>query len=212
MKKVLLLVMITLLIFLGCGCMRNESGSNELTNNSKSAEKYLSNKYNEEFVFVSYGDDVWSSKSKSSIYSNKNGQNFTVKENSGYFTDNYCSVLFDTTVSEHVNGLFDDNVKVFINTQSAFLFDTKQFDTASNYLKECAVINVAIYTTQIEHYEEIAKQLLVIMNDCTVSAVVYCVDVEDFATITEYKSTAKVLTSGSFWIENNEISSKSWEE
>ena len=212
MKKVLLLVVITLLIFGGCGCMRNESGSNELTNDSKSAENYLSNKYNEEFVFVSYGDDVWSSKSKSSIYSNKNGQNFTVKENSGYFTDNYCSVLFDTTASEHVNGLFDDNVKVFINTQSVFLSDTKQFDTASNYLKECAVINVAIYTTQIEHYEEIAKQLLTIMNDCTVSAVVYCVEAEDFASITEYKSTAKVLTSGSFWIENNEISSKSWEE
>lgn len=96
---------------------------------------------------------------------------------------------------------------MFKNTQSVFLSDTTKFDTASNYLKECAVINVAIYTTQIECYEEIAKQLLDVMNDCTVSAVVYCVEVENFTNITEYKSTAKVLKSGSFWIENNEIKS-----
>lgn len=212
MKRVLLLVMISLFIFGVSGCMRNESGSNELTNKITTAEDYLSSKYGEVFSFVSYGDDVWSSKSKSSIYSDNNGQNFTVKENSGYFTDNYCSILFDASASESINAFFEDNTKVFVNTQSVFFPSTKKFDNTSDYLKDCSVINVAIYTTQVEHYEEISKLLMNAMSDCTVSTVVYCVDVQDFINITEFKSTANVLTSGSFWIENNEVSSKSWEE
>ncbi len=212
MKKILLLVMITLFILGVSGCMRNESGSNEITNKTKTAKDYLTSKYGGVFSFVSYGDDVWSAKSKSSIFSDNYGQNFTVKENSGYFTDNYCSVLFDASASESINTFFEDNTKVFVNTQSVFLPSAKKFDNTSDYLKDCSVINVAIYTTQDEHYEEISRLLMSAMSGYTVSAVVYCVDVDDFMNVTEYKSTANVLTSGSFWIENNEVSSKSWEE
>jgi len=212
MKKILLLVMIISIIFLGGGCMHNESDYYEIKNKEKTAEDYLSAKYDGEFSFASQGDDVWSSKSEISIFSDDKGQKFKVKETDGYYVDNYCSVIFDRSASEYVNSFFEDKIKVFISTQSVFLHEGKEFDAPSDYLKECSVINVAIYTTQTEYYEEIAEQLLAVMSGCTVSAVVFCVENEDYIKVTEYKNSANVLASGSFWIENNKISSKSWEE
>lgn len=212
MKKLLLLVIITLFIFLGGGCMRNEFGFNEFENNAKTAEDYLSIKYGGEFSFVSIGDDVWSSKSKSLIFVDNKGRNFTVKENSGYFTDNYCSVLFDASASEYVKTFFGEDTKVYVNTQSFFLPSTRKFDDITDYLKDCSVINIAIFTTQIEQYEAVAEKLLTALNDCSISAVVYCIDSDDFMTVTEYKSSVNIVASGSFWIENNEIFSRSWEE
>lgn len=209
MEKIRLLVIIVLLAVGMCGCMNHVS----VTNNSKDVESYLTNKYNDEFTFVSYGDNVWSSKSKSLIYADENGQYFTVKENSGYFSDNYCSVLFDESASKLVTGFFDEKIKAFVSTQSVFLSSSKRFDNVFDYLKACAVVNVVIYTAQSDYScEEISKRLLNKMHDCCVSVVVYSVAEDAFDSIINYESSVNVLSSSSFWIKNNEISLKSWEE
>ena len=176
------------------------------------AADYLITKYGSEFSFLSNGDDVWSSKSKSLIFSYEEGREFTVKENSGYFTDNYASVLFDTGASKDVNAFFGEDTKIYVNTMSVFFPSAKIFHSASEYLKDCSVVNVAIFTKRIGEYDSIAETLRAAMGDCTVYAVIYCVDEAEFASVCEYKSLVNTIASESFWIDNDEISSRSWEE
>lgn len=211
MKKIIFFAMITVLVLGTCGCMRGGTSYGDINKNTKTAEDYLLTKYGSEFSFVSYGDDVWSSKSKSSNFSDTEGREFTVKENNGYFTDNYASVLFDIAAGEYVATFFGEDTKVYISTQSVFLPATRKFDSMSEYLKDCSVINVAIFTKRIGEYEEVAETLLNALSDCFASAVIYCVDEANLAEVREYKSFVNTIASESFWIENNEISSRSWE-
>lgn len=178
----------------------------------KNMQSYLYNKYGSDFSFVSEEDDVWSSKSKSYMFVDNNENHFLVRNSSGYLTDNYSSVLFDSIASMSACAGFGAEVKVYIKTTSTFFDSTKQFNEFMAYLSECPVINVAVYTTENYDNDEIANSLKESLIGCTASVVIYHVADDIFASVNDFVSDISTISSVSFWIENNSISEKSWEE
>lgn len=192
--------------------MNNESMTNSNIKNDKEIDNYLSEKYGLTFVYISHGDDVWSSKASSYIYANKEGDYFTVKDNSGYFADNYCSCLYDAVASEQISNDSSLNIKLYVNTKSAYFGKEKTFEGYIDYLQECPVVNIAIYTDGIDDFDKIANSLKDVFTDCSISAVIYCVESNVYDEIENYDNKLDILSSETFWIEDNKISDKSWEE
>lgn len=174
-------------------------------------QSYLYNKYGSDFSFVSEEDDVWSSKSKSYVFVDDNENRFLVRNSSGYLTDNYSSVLFDSIASKNVCMDLGPKVKVYIKTTSTFFDSTKKFDEFMTYLSECPVINVAVYTAEDYDDDELANRLKESLIGCTASVVIFHVTDDIYASVNDFVSDISTMSSVSFWIENDSISKKSLE-
>lgn len=208
--KQLSLLLLSIILILGvCGCMNTGVVSNS---EKKNMQSYLQNKYSSDFSFVSEEDDVWSSKSKSYVFVDDNENRFLIRNSSGYLTDNYSSVLFDSIASKNACVGLGPKVKVYIKTTSTFFDSTKKFDGFMTYLSECPVINVAVYTAENYDNDELANRLKESLIGCTASVVIYHVADGIFASVNDFVSDISTISSVSFWIENNSISEKSWEE
>lgn len=209
MRK-LLFFAIVIIVSLGvCGCMN----FNLIKGSDKNKiEQYLSTKYTGDFTYISDGNDVWSSKTKTYVYSDENGNSFNVKNTDGVLIDNYCSVLFDDTANQNIAEKSAFDFKLFVNTESTFFGSSDTFENYITYLTECPVVDICIYTVKSDENDKIADMLLESFKNCTASVVIYVVSDETYSNAYRYGDSAGVLSSQTFWIKDNSITSKSWEE
>lgn len=202
LKIISIFMIIALLACIVCGCMKG-SDKNKI-------EQYLSTKYTGNFTYISDGNDVWSSKTKTYVYSDENGNSFNVKNTDGVLIDNYCSVLFDDTANKNIAEKYAFDFKLFVNTESTFLGSSDKIENYSTYLTECPVVDICIYTVKSDEYDKIADMLLEPFKNCTASVVIYVVSDETYSNAYRYGDSAGVLSSQTFWIKDNTITSKSW--
>lgn len=199
------IISIILLTYVVYGCINFDLTKGDDKNE---IEQYLSTKYTGDFTYISDCNDVWSSKTKTYVYSDKKGNHFNVKNTDGVYIDNYCSVLFDDITNKSISNKFD--FKLFINTESTFFGSTDKFENYSTYLTECPVVDICVYTAKSDEYDEIANMLLKQFKDCTASVMIYVVSDRTYDNVDRYGDSTEVLSSQSFWIEDKMISSKSW--
>ena len=211
-KKFASFLLATTLLIGACGCMNNVSTTRRESKITQKIETYLSEKYGTQFVYIGKGDDVWSSKSKSYIFADMDNRQLIVKDTDGYFADNYGSSVYDVLASECFSQESNMESKIFINTQSVFFGFGKKFNGYKDYLCECPVVNVAVYVVGDCDWDIIAEKLKCLLGDCTVSAIVYNVDANTYNSLEHFGTTSNILSFASFWIEDNTISEKSWEE
>ena len=119
-KKYICLIIGFLMLVTGCG---------KKIDNDKII-KYLENKYNQNFSYVSSGDDVWSSKSETKIFSDNNNQKFKVKVFSDYIADTYYSIIYDDEISKYYQNQFTKNYKIFASSESYFTNENQKYSEA----------------------------------------------------------------------------------
>lgn len=188
--------------------MKNSNSSNN------SIKMYLDKKYQQAFTFVSQGDDVWSAKTKTEVYTDQSGNKFTVKYRDGYCTDNYCSIIFDKDIEQIFQSAVNANCKVFVSTKSSFFGETDVFNNTDDYMKQCPVINISVIVLRETDFSSISTVMLNAGRDFTASVMIYCVTPDLFNDASAYSDgldQTKIISTGSFWIENNTITSESWE-
>jgi len=195
MKKVVLIIICCLSVLLiTAGCDKEI--------NNKTINTYLQNKYNKEFVYVSEGNDVWSSTTSTKIYSDQNKKQFKIKINGDYFSDNYYSVIYDEDISKYYQKQLNSNYKVFVSSESNFTNNSKKYNGANEYLDDIEILNMAIYTTD-NIVEEIESKLnLLTINNNYVSGVIYIVSNDSFINITSHANSVDIINSKSFSFTN----------
>lgn len=92
-NEILALVAATLVAVTGSGCNKKY---NDI------AEKYLTSKQDDFFIFVSYGNDSWSSVNTTLVYKDNQNNEFNVKISDDFAMDNYASVLYDKELQSNL--------------------------------------------------------------------------------------------------------------
>lgn len=209
-KKLFAVCVISLIVLFGGGCMRQAGVS---TKSNRGADAYLKNKYQQSFSYISPGDDVWSSKTKSLIYQDNNGNEFTVRDTDGQFSDNYCSVIFDKQIETAVREKLETKYKFFVCSKSEYFGSSYAFDDVDGYLAECAVINAAVIAKEGTDFDEIAYDIQRAIEHGEFSVVIYSVSDSAFAEKKSYEGTipnSEIYRTGNFWIADSTMTSKSW--
>lgn len=195
-KKIILSIFCCLSVLLiATGCSK-EFNDNEITN-------YLQDKYNKNFTFVGEGDDVWSSNTITKIYSDNNKNEFKIKINDDYLSDNYYSVIYDEEISKYYQNEFTSSYKVFVSSESYYTNNSKSYTNVNEYIDDIVGLNVSIYTT--DNNIETTKNKLdkIIFNGNYVSGVIYVVSNDDFVNITDYNNNSiDILNSEPFSFTN----------
>lgn len=198
MKKYICLIIGFLIFITGCSSK---------INNDKII-KYLENKYNQSFSYVSLGDDVWSSKSETKVFSNNNNQKFEVNVNDNNITDTYYSIIYDDEISKYYQSQFTKNYKIFASSASYFTNENQKYLEVKEYIKNVPTLNIAIYTTDNDLNIIKSKLDSVLFEGQYISGVIYIVDEKDFYNITKnnYKDMTSIsVASKSFSITNNTL-------
>lgn len=198
MKKYICLIIGFLIFITGCSSK---------INNDKII-KYLENKYNQSFSYVSLGDDVWSSKSETKIFSNNNNQKFEVNVNDNNITDTYYSIIYDDEISKYYQSQFTKNYKIFASSESYFTNENQKYLEVKEYIKNVPTLNIAIYTTDNDLNIIKSKLDSVLFEGQFISGVIYIVDEKNFYNITKnnYKDMTSIsVASKSFSITNNTL-------
>ena len=92
-NEILALAAATLVAVTGRGCNKKY---NDI------AEKYLTSKQDDSFIFVSYGNDSWSSVNTTLVYKDNQNNEFNVKISDDFAMDNYASVLYDKELQSNL--------------------------------------------------------------------------------------------------------------
>lgn len=195
-KKYICLIIGFLMLVTGCGTK---------IDNDKII-KYLENKYNQSFSYVSSGDDVWSSKSETKIFSDNNNREFEVKVFSDYIADTYYSIIYDDEVSKYYQNQFTKNYKIFASSESYFTNENQKYSEVKDYMNSVPSLSIVIYTTDNDLNIIKSKFDSVLFEGQYISGVVYIVAEKDFDNITKYNykdMTSITVTSKSFTITNN---------
>lgn len=198
MKKYICLIIGFLIFITGCSSK---------INNDKII-KYLENKYNQSFSYVSLGNDVWSSKSETKIFSNNNNQKFEVRVRDNYITDTYYSIIYDDEISKYYQSQFTKNYKIFASSGGNFTDENQKYLEVKEYIKNVPALNIAIYTTDNDLNIIKSKLDSVLFEGQFISGVIYIVDEKDFYNITKnnYKDMTSIsVASKSFSITNNTL-------
>ena len=170
--------------------------------------KYLENKYNQSFSYVSLGDDVWSSKSETKIFSDNNNREFEVEVFSNYIADTYYSIIYDDEISKYYQNQFTKNYKIFASSESYFTNENQKYSEVKDYMNSVPSLSIAIYTTDNDLNIIKSKYDSVLFEGQYISGVVYIVAEKDFDNITKYNykdMTSITVTSKSFTITNNTL-------
>lgn len=181
------------------------TGCSSKINNDKII-KYLENKYNQSFSYVSLGDDVWSSKSETKIFSNNNNQKFEVNVNDNYITDTYYSIIYDDEISKYYQSQFTKNYKIFASSKSYFTNENQKYSEAKDYMNSVPSLSIAIYTTDNDLNIIKSKLDSILFEGQYINGVMYIVDEKDFDNITKYNykdMTSITVISKSFTITSN---------
>ena len=198
MKKIILLLILTLSIILS-GCSNKED----------SAMAYLKEKYGEKFNYVGLGDTVWSSKSKFFIFTDDSGNEFTVEERGGSYSDDYGSIIYDREIQQKLSSVVPAESKLFASTEGCRRTYTNKDMSVEEYMKEAGIINVVILTTESDNYKILTDSLIEFSSDLVISGVIYQVSDEMFNEVNSFtesqENTHDIIACESFWIENNEL-------
>lgn len=197
-KKYICLIIGFLMLVTGCG---------KKIDNDKII-KYLENKYNQNFNYVSSGDDVWSSKSETKIFSDNNNQKFKVNVNDSYIADTYYSIIYDDEISKYYQNQFTKNYKIFASSESYFTNENQKYSEAKDYMNSVPSLSIAIYTTDNDLNIIKSKFDSVLFEGQYISGVVYIIAEKDFDNITKYNykdMTSITVTSKTFTITNNTL-------
>lgn len=198
MKKYICLIIGFLMVVTGC--------SSKIDNDK--IIKYLENKYNQSFSYVSLGDDVWSSKSETKIFSDNNNREFEVKVFSNYIADTYYSIIYDDEISKYYQNQFTKNYKIFASSESYFTNENQKYSEVKDYMNSVPSLSIAIYTTDNDLNIIKSKFDSVLFEGQYISGVVYIVAEKDFDNITKYNykdMTSITVASKSFTITNNTL-------
>lgn len=198
MKKYICLIIGFLMVVTGC--------SSKIDNDK--IIKYLENKYNQSFSYVSLGDDVWSSKSETKIFSDNNNREFEVKVFSNYIADTYYSIIYDDEISKYYQNQFTKNYKIFASSKSYFTNENQKYSEVKDYMNSVPSLSIAIYTTDNDLNIIKSKFDSVLFEGQYISGVVYIVAEKDFDNITKYNykdMTSITVASKSFTITNNTL-------
>lgn len=198
MKKYICLIIGFLMFVTGC--------SSKIDNDK--IIKYLENKYNQSFSYVSLGDDVWSSKSETKIFSDNNNREFEVEVFSNYIADTYYSIIYDDEISKYYQNQFTKNYKIFASSESYFTNENQKYSEVKDYMNSVPSLSIAIYTTDNDLNIIKSKFDSVLFEGQYISGVVYIVAEKDFDNITKYNykdMTSITVTSKSFTITNNTL-------
>ena len=198
MKKYICLIIGFLMFVTGC--------SSKIDNDK--IIKYLENKYNQSFSYVSLGDDVWSSKSETKIFSDNNNREFKVEVFSNYIADTYYSIIYDDEISKYYLNQFTKNYKIFASSESYFTNKNQKYSEVKDYMNSVPSLSIAIYTTDNDLNIIKSKFDSVLFEGQYISGVVYIVAEKDFDNITKYNykdMTSITVTSKSFTITNNTL-------
>ena len=201
MKKTFLVIIVVFMMIGVCGC----KVANNETRKTKGASEYLCDKYGDAFAFVSEEGSAWPVKTKYYNYKDSNENVFKVSDENGFYTDNYGSVMFDTMAEESVLDEFSEIGKFYINTSAEFFSKSRKFSSHTEYLQACAVVDVAVYTTQKDTEDIVANKVAELFEDCTISLTVYWVDDETYNGVDENSNIKNELSSKEYWIRNNQI-------
>ena len=174
MKK---FILISLMILL-CACGK--------TVNNSSIKQYLESKYNQEFTYVRDGNDVWSSKTQTKIFSDRNGNELNVvffKNDVSSLQDNYYSFIYDNEISNLFQNSFTRKYKVFANTKGEYT--SKEYNNMNTYLTNVAVISLRVYTANTDYnivsMKEVIKNIVINNNlNKYVHVIFYQISNEDF--------------------------------
>ena len=194
-------------IFLIIGFLMFVTGCSSKIDNDKII-KYLENKYNQSFSYVSLGDDVWSSKSETKIFSDNNNREFKVEVFSNYIADTYYSIIYDDEISKYYQNQFTKNYKIFASSESYFTNENQKYSEVKDYMNSVPSLSIAIYTTDNDLNIIKSKFDSVLFEGQYISGVVYIVAEKDFDNITKYNykdMTSITVTSKSFTITNNTL-------
>lgn len=184
-------------------------------------KKYLDKKYSEKydggFNYVRSGDSVWSSVTKTLIYSDEEGNEFEVRYVDDVYSDNYCYVLYDDEIQDDVQSVFsiEDNIKIFVSTDFNYFGSTQIFDNYTEYMKECTDFDLEIYITDRNQRDFIVEMLSEYCddNEVEIQGVAYLIDESEFADVYEHRYYTDKLENYIFDIERDgTISFKNWEE
>ena len=181
------------------------------------AVSYLETKYKQKFAFVSIGDDVWSSNTKSYICSDASNNSVCVKRTGDVFSDNFLSVAFDKEAEIEMANAFPDKYKVFVSTKDCFYSASQSYEFLSDYLNACPSISVVVYASETVSYNEIVDVLIKYNQtlEYTFSVVAYCVNEQIYKQVDSYDGEVdcdSIVSQESFAIDsNNSIISQSWE-
>lgn len=198
MKKYICLIIGFLMFVTGC--------SSKIDNDK--IIKYLGNKYNQSFSYVSLGDDVWSSKSETKIFSDNNNREFEVKVFSDHIADTYYSIIYDDEISKYYQNQFTKNYKIFASSESYFTNENQKYSEVKDYMNSVPSLSIAIYTTDNDLNIIKSKFDSVLFESQYISGVVYIVAEKDFDNITKYNykdMTSITVSSKSFTITNNTL-------
>ena len=198
MKKYICLIIGFLIFVTGC--------SSKIDNDK--IITYLENKYNQSFSYVSLGNDVWSSKSETKIFSDNNNREFEVKVFSDYIADTYYSIIYDDEISKYYQNQFTKNYKIFASSESYFTNENQKYSEVKDYMNSVPSLSIAIYTTDNDLNIIKSKLDSVLFEGQFISGVIYIVDEKDFYNITKnnYKDMTSIsVASKSFSITNNTL-------
>lgn len=208
----LIAAVLSIVIVIGaCGCVNTDK-------NFKKIEAYLNEKYDADFSVRERTGDVWSSRTKSYVAVDSNGQEFKVRETGGTFTDNYCAILFDHDAQAELQACVGESYKAFVATRSAYLGKTDRYETADEYLKSRSAVNVVVYAIDEVDCNAVAG-LLSDYNSgksFVISTMIYVVDAATFDEVSSYQDhvwASKIRRCESFKLDrDNTMTNQSWED
>ena len=193
MKKIVLstICIISLLALFGC-----EKGT---SNNN--IEQYLNNKYKKDFTYVGPGDDVWSSKEETKIYADDSGNEFKVRNNNSYLTDNYYHIIYDEEISNIFRNELSLYYKVYVSTDNNYTTINAHYKNVNDYINDNSALNISVYTTNND-FSFIKERLSSTISSNNfnnyIVVVVYQVASETFNNITKYNTSIDVIDSETF--------------
>ena len=198
MKKIFLSLICFALLFILTGC-GNKISTDDI-------EKYLSDKYNEEFSYVNKSDGAWYSNASTYIYSDKYENKFEVRAKGSNLSDNYYHIVYDDDISTIFGIELDNNYKIYASSSSIFTGSSKICQDAVEYIDNISRVDVSIYTLSNDfHFIESKFNEVVTANNFKTSiyVTVYQVPTDKFSEITSNVDySGDVISTEEFYFVN----------
>ena len=167
-------IVILLILTVGvCGCTHNKKVS------TNDIDTYLKDKYNNDFTYLSNGNDPWNATTNTYKYSDSKNV-FQVQVTAEHIADNYNSVLFDSEIQKYINSSIRTRCKIYVYTEGEFLGKSGKFDNYNEYVENCSVISLAVYSTDKEVKNQLSDELSELLPDTTLNVVFKVISSDSF--------------------------------
>lgn len=86
-------------------------------------------------------------------------------------SDDHCAQLFDSDIQDYLNKGKEASVKIFVSTEGTFNGKDSSFSNYEDYLNDCSLVEVKVFTVDELNVEEITSVLCERLNSRRVSVV-----------------------------------------